>query len=135
MKRSVLTVLSALAVCASAAGTPGQATTLLASGVLIDLDGRAVGQLRLEQRGSAHVLQLTGAAGAHLEVLLSPSRRALRAGDHGGPGVQAVRVGVLNGADLRLPLPASLRLRSFQTVWVWCASVRLASARALLKWR
>ncbi|ULH17239.1 hypothetical protein MF271_17920 (plasmid) [Deinococcus sp. KNUC1210] len=141
--RRTLTLLALTAfACLPASSATGSALasaplTVVASGPLIGLDGQVVGQALIEQRGTSRYLHLKnagGAAGATLELLLSPSLRPLRAGDHGGPGPLALRVGYLDRADLSLPLPASLRGRSVQTLWVWCASVRLPSARALLKW-
>ncbi|GGR07243.1 hypothetical protein GCM10008957_19890 [Deinococcus ruber] len=139
--RTLALLAMAAFACLPASAVKGSAPasvplTVVASGPLIGLDGQVVGQALLEQQGNVRYLHLKnagGAAGATLELLLSPSLRPLQAGDHGGPGPLALRVGHLDRPDLRLPLPASLRVRSVHTLWVWCASVRLPSARALLK--
>ncbi len=113
----------------------GSGVSLVSSGTLRDLSGATVGQVSIErQRGVTYVRvsQAEKATGATLELLVSPSTRALRTGDHGGPGQGAVRAGLIEQAHVRYALPASVRPEGLRSVWVWCRSVRLPSARAQL---
>ncbi|THF66738.1 hypothetical protein E7T06_20510 [Deinococcus sp. Arct2-2] len=115
--------------------TPVPSKTVLASGPLLNLDGQEVGQVHLEQQDGRVYVQVRGAgraAGANLELLVSASSRALRAGDHGGPGQGAIRISSIQRGDVRSLLPATLLPSSVRSVWVWCPAVKLPSARALL---
>jgi len=112
------------------------AVAVMSSGSLSDLDGAGVGQVSIEQQSGKVYLHVTGAAkaaGATLEVLVSDSQRPLLAGDHTGPGQQAVQVGLIERAEVRDRLPASVKPGRLRSVWVWCRSVRAPSARATLR--
>ncbi|MFB9991640.1 hypothetical protein ACFFLM_06630 [Deinococcus oregonensis] len=124
-----------LAPMAQAKPPPASSIAVLASGPLLNLEGHEVGQVRLERQGGRLYVQVRDAgraAGANLEVLVSASSRALRAGDHSGPGQSAVRIGSIQQGDVRYLLPAVLLPGSVRSVWVWCPSVKLPSAQALL---
>ena len=111
------------------------AVTVVAHGPLLNLDGQTAGQVRIERQAGRrylHVVGAGGAAGANLKLLLSESSRPLLPGDHSGPGPNALNLGLIAGPEVRYALPPRLNLISLHTVWVWCGSVRLASARALL---
>lgn len=113
----------------------GPAVSVVSSGTLRDLSGAAVGQVSIERQGETtyvRVVEAGRAAGATLELLVSPSSRALKSGDHGGPGQDAVRAGLIEQAQVRYALPASVRPGKLRSVWVWCSSVRLPSAQARL---
>ena len=108
------------------------ALALLARAPLIGLTGAVVGEVRVERREDRTWLHLLGAgrvAGPTLDLLLSPSARPLRQGDHGGPGPGAVRVGSLDRAEVRLLLMEGADLRRTRTLWLWCPAVR-----ARLRW-
>jgi len=110
--------------------------TVVSSGSLINLEGIRVGQVSIEQQGAQVYLHVTGAAraaGATLEVLVSDSQRSLQAGDHTGPGLRAIRAGRIERGEVRYLLPPSVEASNPQSVWIWCRSVRLPSARATLK--
>ena len=113
----------------------GPAVSVVSSGTLRDLSGATVGQVSIERQGGrayVHVTDAGKAAGATLELLVSTSPRTLNAGDHTGPGTGAVRAGLIEQAEVRSALPASVNPGSLRSVWVWCRSVRLPAARATL---
>ena len=130
----MLIVAAALTLPAAAQRVP--AVTVVSSGTLSDLSGAGVGQVSIEQQGGQVYLHVTGAAraaGTTLEVLVSDSQRPLKAGDHTGPGQSAVRAGLIERSEVRYRLPASVNPGSLRSVWIWCHSVRAASAWARLK--
>ena len=131
----MLIVAAAMTLPASAHAHRVPAVTVVSSGALRDLNGAEVGRVSIEQQGGQVYLHVTGAAkavGATLEVLVSDSQRSLIAGDHTGPGPQAVQAGLIERSEVRYRLPASVRPGSLRSVWIWCPSVRAASARATL---
>lgn len=109
--------------------------TALSSGTLTDLGGANVGRVGIERQGGRAYVYVTDArmaAGATLELLVSTSAENLKAGDHLGPGKDALRAGLIGQAEVRYALPASVEPGNLRSVWVWCRSVRLPSARARL---
>ncbi len=127
-------VLTAFTLIAPVQAETSPRVTVLATAQLFNLGNAQVGEARLEGEGThryLHVLGAANVAGTALELMLSESKAALKLGDHSGPGAKAVRAGLLEKAEVRFELPATLNVGTLNTVWVWCKAVKLPAARGL----
>jgi hypothetical protein len=134
-RRLTLLTAAVLLACSGLATQAKSTVNTVESGTLRDLSGANIGQVSLERQGDwahLHVTDAGKAAGKALELLVSTSARELKVGDHAGPGQNAMRAGLIERAEVRYRLLASVRPGSLRSVWVWCHSVRLPSARARL---
>lgn len=131
------TFLALTALITLSPGTAQVSPPTLATARLTDLDGHMVGRVSITGRVDERLtLRLSGAAGQRgpgVRLLLSATTRSTMQGDRSAIRARHLDLGeVGKGRDTYL-LPPGVRLNTFHSVVLWCASVALPMAGGRLE--